>query len=242
MVAITSDVVALDRGTPTRRAGWLLIAGMAVSILVMLLGVLVGGDLQDYGDEIASAAGKAQDELTDTETALIANRYPVRWAIYAVATLLPLAVLTYAIYALRSTLHAPQARRWLNLAWWAALAMLAVAACLHLLLLGLIPGPDDLPPLVQHLDLLSEPADLAIASFGMAAIVCLGLAFRSIGLAPRLSLVVIGLSTLAWLLGVVFYVTSGGEESMEADIALIPAVVLGIGLLLAARKSTAAEG
>jgi hypothetical protein len=239
MVSIPAVAAAptVTRSNPTRRGGWLLIAAFAAVIAFFVVGALIGGDLSDDMDEMAEAAGKSVDDLTATELAQLADDYPAVLVISDVLYVIPFALLTLAVYVLRVALSNERTSTLWNAAWATALAMLVVWVCLRVLSLGLLAGPDDLPPLVRNFDDLEPWMWQATALLGLAAIACMCVALRRSAIVRRLSLVVLVLTGLLLALGI-SALAFEGEVDPEAP--LVMSLILGIGLVLA--KPRTAEG
>lgn len=119
--------------------------------------------------------------------------------------------------------------------WWAAVGALVVWAVYDVLNLGLFADPNDLPPLVRDLDVLTVPFVSAVAVLTLVSmlLVCEG-SRTVVPLAGRVGsvLCVVLAALTVWAL-----VASDFEEPVPPIVAVPPALVLGIALL---RKRQAA--
>ena len=129
--------------------------------------------------------------------------------------------------ALGATVGASHSRA----AWFLGMAMSVIFAAFNILSLGLLAGPDNLPPLVRNIDVIMVPSTALFSTLGLVAVICAGLAARRVGVAPRTGLAVAILSGLFALLGIALFVGSGFTDNLPPFAPFITALILAIGLV-----------
>lgn len=234
MATLTAHAPVHARFVPLRRGGWLLIAApLAFIATLVVIGVAGAG----YNAELVAAAAATNTSIATIpadEQARIAARYPVFFVVSGLLLLIPFAVFLAGLHGTRGALRPTAGAGLARAARWLGLGAVSAWGCFTALSFGLLAGPGRLPPLVRDIDRLFAPLVAATVAFGLAAVLCAGLAARRAGVAPRTALgglVVAGLLLAAHLAVVV---GSGfASEGLVPLAPMLPALILGIGLVRA---------
>ena len=216
-----------------RRGGWLLIAAFLAFIAALAYIILAGADANRELQEAATAANTIIIAIPVDEQARIAARYPTFSVVSGLLLLVPSALLVAALHGVRGALRPTDGAGLARAAWWLGLAALLVWYCYDLLSLGLLAGPGRLPPLVDRLDRVAVPLVSAAALLGLGAVLCAGLAARRAGVARRTALGAAIVAGLLLALGIAVTVGSGLTLDLPPIAPMLPALILGIGLVRA---------
>ena len=234
---MTTALMALGsvaaRVAPLRRGGWLLIAASLSFFVALAYIIAAGADVNRELQEAAEAAGTTIGTIPVDEQARIAARYPTFSVVSGLLLLVPSALLLAALHGVRGALRPTDGAGLARAAWWLGLVALLVWYSFDLLTLGLLAGPGRLPPLVDQLDRLYVPLVSAAALLGLGAVLCAGLAARRVRIAPRTALGAVIVAGLLLVLGLAITVGSGFAMDLPPIAPMLPALILGIGLVRA---------
>jgi hypothetical protein len=233
MASITAERLLVASNAPPRRAGWLLIAAAASFIAALLFLFVVGADYYEDLTNAAEAVGTSINGVPESERARIAGDHAFFFVISSVLFLLPYIVLAISLREIdRSISSAAAQTTWLTRAcWWGGAICLALWVLYSLLLLGLLLGADNLPPLTRDFNAIAPPVVIGAASIGAAAVACAALALRRAGIATRIGLVTASLTGLFLLATLVESIATRTLADVPQFLPLVSAVLLGIGLV-----------
>jgi hypothetical protein len=238
MASITADATPAQRTDTIRRTGWFLIAPLAVFIVVLGYIIIGGADHFSETTAVAEAAGTSVNTLPAAEQARIAREHAGYWVISGILLIVPVAMFTLAMRAVRDAFTMPSTAVMTGVAWMLGVGTLVLWIAIGLLSLGLLADPDNLPVLVRDMDTIFVPAITLVAGIALAAVICAALAVRRSGISPRLSLAATGIAGLLIVIGVVALIASEGEAGLIPIVPMVPAALLGIGLVRSKRDHT----
>jgi hypothetical protein len=232
-----TNVAVVAAENPARRGGWLLIASLITFVAALALMLIVDAEYQRAIVAAADAAGTTIMTIPSEEQARVAaDHASFAGYLLAIPLLVPFAIVLVAARTLHRAFDAPEATRLTQRATWLAAAMCAFWYFYVLLSVGLFFGPDRLPPLVAQIDVLGVPLVTAAAISGCASVAFLGLAARAANLAPRVGLAAAIVSGGLIVIGVVTVFASGFTMDLPPIAPFAPALILGIGVVRAARQ------
>jgi hypothetical protein len=210
-----------------RRAGWILIVDALSWVGYLVIALTLGAGYEQALIGEADAADTAVNTLPASTMAEVVQDYPLYAVVTATYLFLPPLLLLVAAATLRREVPS----RATDAAWWAALGALAVWTVYDVLNLGLFADPDDLPPLVRDLDVLTVPFVTAVAVLTLAAVLLLGEGLRSV--VPRAGRITSVLCVVMAGLTVWALVASDFTEPVPPIVAIPAVLVLGIALVRA---------
>lgn len=216
------------------RAGWLLIGSFVAGLLLILVQVVFYADLDT---ELVARAVELGRRPPLEEYSQIQARYAGPFLLELVRTLLlglpPFALLAAATVSLRQSLQAFRQPRLTDFAQWCALGALVAWLAQLYLDLSIKFGPERWLPGAARFDLLYSPLAFATAWFGLAAVICAALALRHLGIAPRVAVAAVAVAVLLAVGNLVLAIISGFTVGLPPLVPLIPALMLGGGLVRA---------
>lgn len=218
--------------TGVRRTGWLLIGSFAAGIGLLALTIMGEGELA--AREIALNTATFEATGRRPPVAELAALY-AQYAPASISTLLAdlLGLTPFVLFALAAAGHRRtiDASRTARIGWLCALGALALWALLLYMNFGLRFGPDRLPPLLGAYNVVVSPAATLVTWFGCCAVIGMGLAARRARVAPRTALAAVVVAALVLLIDIPLALSSNFIISLPPLVPLIPALLLGIGLL-----------
>lgn len=233
MATLTAHAPVARGVAPLRRGGWLLIAAFLAFIAALAFLIVAGAGYNAELTAAATAANTTIPTLPAAEQARIAARYPLFFIVSGLLLLVPFAVLLVGLQGVRGALRPTTGAGLARAAWWLGLGALLVWGGFSLLSLGLLADPGHLPPLVRDIDRLFAPLVSATSVLGLGAALCAGLAVRRAGVAPRTALGAAIVAGLLLALGLTLAIGSGGALDLPPIMPMLPALILGIGLVRA---------
>jgi len=216
---------------PLRRSGWLLIVAFLAFVLALGYLIVAGADFDRENAELAKAAGTSINAVPAAEQARLVVRYSTYWIVSTIFLFVPFGVFAAGFHALYAALRTTTDEALSRAAWWLGLGMTVIFYAFGILSLGLLAGPDNLPPVVRNLDAIMIPSTALFSTLGLGAVICAGLAARRARIAPRTGLAAAILSGLFALLGVALFVGSGFTDNLPPFAPFITALILAIGLV-----------
>jgi uncharacterized membrane protein YjjB (DUF3815 family) len=240
MASITADATTAQATDTIRRTGWFLITPLVAFIMVLGYVIIGGADHFNETTAAAEAAGTSVNTLPATEQARIAREHATYWVISGILLIVPVAIFTLALRAVRETFTTAATRQLTGIAWTLGVVTLVLWIAFGVLSLGLLADPDNLPVLVRDMDAIFVPGVTLVAGIALAAVICAALAVRRAGATPRIALVSAGIAGLLIVIGIVALVASGGEAGLIPIVPMVPTALLGIGLVRSTRKHAAA--
>jgi hypothetical protein len=221
-----------------RRAGSLLIASAITFVVALLFLFIVGADYYDDLTTAADAVGGSIADVSEVERARIAGDHATFFVFSVVLFVIPHVALALGLRDIDRTLRSTDdmTGKLTRAAWWGGAACMIFWVCAEVLLLGLLAGPDDLPPLVRDLNTFT-PLITVAAIVGSVAVGCAAWASRRARIASRMALAVVILVGLVVLGTLVETLATGELAEVPEFLPMIPALLLGIGLLRARRAS-----
>jgi hypothetical protein len=132
---------------------------------------------------------------------------------------------------IRRSLPGVATQRRITVAWWCALGALAAWIVQLYLDLSVKFGPDRWWPLGSLFDVLYGPFAYATAFLGLGAVIYTALALRTQGITPRMSLVALIVAALLVVTNAALAIATGFADGLPPLIPLIPALILGLGLV-----------
>lgn len=241
MVALAADATTSTAAatTSTRRLGWTLIASLVTFIILLAFIAIGGADADQEARSAADAEGSTIHTLSPEAEARIAGRHATYWVVAGVLVTVPFVVFARGMHEVRRHGRTPGSAALAAVASWAGLASLVVWVMLGVLIIGLLAGPNDLPPLVRNLDSLKVPLTTGTSLLGLTAVLCAGLTFRRDAIAPRLAGAAVLVAAMLIVAAVATTIATSGEMAFAPITPMLPALLLGIGLVRAAPRGTA---
>lgn len=222
---------ATSRSAPLRRSGWLLIAAFLTFIAAIAFNNGPGKEYINESVAAAEAAGTSFNAVPVADQAQLAVRHAAFFVNQRLLSLVPLGLFFAGLQVLVATLRAAKGAVLSRVAWWLGLGMTIGFSAHNGLKFGLLAGPDNLPPLVRNLDVLTNPLTACFGMLGLGAVICAGLAARQARVAPRTGLGAAVISALFVLLGLALAVGSGFVNILPPLAPFVPALILAIGLV-----------
>jgi hypothetical protein len=217
-----------------RREGWLLIAAFAAGLLIIVIQSVFYAELDaQLGARAAELGHRPPLEEYSRIQAQFAGNVLVEVLGQLLLGLPPFALLALAAARIRHMLQGGAARRLSSVAWWCALGALAAWIVQLYLDLSVKFGPGHWWPLGAWFDLLYSPFAFATAFLGLGAVSATALALRRQRIASRMALAALIVAALLAVANAVVAIATGFAFGLPPLIPLIPALMLGLGLLRA---------
>ena len=217
-----------------RREGWLLIGAFAAGLLIIVIQIVFYAELDA---QLVARAAELGHRPPLEEYSRIQAQYAGNVLVEVLGQLLfglpPFALLALAITRIRQSLQDGAAQRFSTVAWWCALGALAAWVVQLYLDLSVKFGPGHWWPLGALFDLLYSPFAFAVAFLGLGAVIFTALALRTQGLTPRMSAAALMVAALLAVANAAVAIATGFADGLPPLIPLIPALILGFGLLRA---------
>jgi len=222
------------RARGIRREGWLLIAAFAAGLLIIVIQSVFYAELDAQLVARATALGHRPPL---EEYSRIQAQYAGNILVEVLGQLLlglpPFALLALGVTQIRHSLKGVDAQRPITIAWWGALGALTAWIVQLYLDLSVKFGPDRWWPLGSLFDLLYGPFAYATAFLGLGAVMYTAQALRKQGITPRMSLAGLIVAALLVVANAALAIATGFADGLPPLVPLIPALVLGIGLVRA---------
>jgi hypothetical protein len=217
-----------------RREGWLLIAAFAAGLLIIVIQSVFYAELDA---QLVARAAELGHRPPLEEYSRIQAQFAGNVLVEVLGQLLlglpPFALLTLAVACIRHTLQGGAARHLGSVAWWCALGALAAWITQLYLDLSVKFGPGHWWPLGAWFDLLYSPFAFATAFLGLGAVIFTALALRRQGITPRIALAALIVAALLAVANAAAAIATGFADGLPPLIPLIPALILGLGLIRA---------
>jgi hypothetical protein len=217
-----------------RREGWLLIAAFAAGLLIIVIQSVFYAELDA---QLVARAAELGHRPPLEEYSRIQAQFAGNVLVEVLGQLLlglpPFALLTLAVARIRQSLQGGAAQRHSTVAWWCALGALAAWIVQLYLDLSVKFGPGHWWPLGAWFDLLYSPFAFATAFLGLGAVIFTALALRRQGITPRIALAALIVAALLAVANAAAAIATGFADGLPPLIPLIPALILGLGLIRA---------
>lgn len=229
--ALAVQAPATGEIAPLKRGGWLLIAAFLTFVASVVFMVAAGGDYDRELMAAAEAAGTPLNAVPVAEQARLAVRHSTVFVTLGILLFIPFGTFFAGLHALDSGLRATAGAALSRAAWWLGLGMTAIFYTYNILSFGLLAGPDNPPPLVRNLDVITIPLAAFFTTLGLGAVICAGLAARQARVAPRTGAGAAIVAGLFALLGIALFIGSGFTDNLPPLAPFPAALILAIGLV-----------
>lgn len=233
MSVIAQQATAI-RARGMRGEGWLLIAAFAAGLLIIVIQSVFYAELDA---QLVARAVELGHRPPVEEYSRIQAQYAGSILVEVLGQLLlglpPFVLLALAMTRIRHTLQGGAARRLSSVGAWCALGALAAWISQLYLDLSVKFGPGHWWPLGALFDLLYSPFAYATAFLGLGAVIFIALALRARGITPRMSLAGLMVAALLVVANAAAAFATGFADGLPPLIPLIPALILGLGLIRA---------
>ena len=233
-MSVVAQETASVRAGGRRRDGWLLIAAFAAAILIILIRIVFYAELDA---QLVARARELGHRPPVEEYSRIQAQYAGNVLFEVVSQLLlglpPFVLLALGVTRIRRSLQGVAAQRLTSVAWGCVLGALAAWIVQLYLDLSIKFGPGRWWPLGSLFDLLYSPFAFATGFLGLGAVMCAALAIRKAGVAPRMALAALIVATLLVVANGALAIVTGFSGGLPPLVPLIPALILGIGLVRA---------
>jgi hypothetical protein len=233
MSVITQQATAIQ-ARRMRREGWLLIAAFAAGLLIIVIQSVFYADLDA---QLVARAAELGHRPPLEEYSRIQAQFAGNALVEVLGQLLfglpPFALLALAVASIRHRLQGGVAQRLGSVAWWCALGALAAWIIQLYLDLSVKFGPGHWWPFGAWFDLLYSPFAFATAFFGLGAVSATALVLRRQGITPWMALAALIVAALLAVANAAAAIATSFAAGLPPLIPLIPALMLGLGLMRA---------